>query len=369
MLRILLLVALALAITHFTVPLAYYFYLKRFFKGSFEPMHRGGDKPLISIVIPTYNEAGLIREKLDNIYEQSYPREKIEVVIMDSGSSDGTAEIAEEWARAHRDINLRIIREPLRRGKAYALNEALKHVSGEIIVITDADSKWVNRDALERVVAYMSDPGIGALSCVKIPEKRNSPVVESVYRDFYNIVRVAESRVYSTPVFHGELAAFKKSVLREIGGFPTDIGSDDSHTATLVAVRGLRAVVAEDIICSESIPRVNYFLWRIRRAQHLIQHFAKSLKLLRRAPERFRFVLGAEIYLHLFNPWILFSATVLLVVLSLRGYALAMITLILGLLLLVYKPYRTWVATQLFLVIAAIRNLWSREIVWEKIPK
>jgi len=66
-------------------------------------------------------------------------------------------------------------------------------------------------------------------------------VLRRGYRDFYNIVRLGESKKFSTPVFHGELAAFRKSLLQELGGFPTDIGADDSHVATLIASKGLQS--------------------------------------------------------------------------------------------------------------------------------
>ena len=115
-------------------------------------------------------------------------------------------------------------------------------------------------------------------------------------------MRVAESNIYSTPVFHGELVAFKKNLLEEVGGFPTDIGADDSHTATLVALKGHRAVVTRDLVCTEAVPRKGYHTWRVRRAQHLIQHFAKTAKQPPKAPKRFKLVLATETFLHLVNP-------------------------------------------------------------------
>jgi hypothetical protein len=64
---------------------------------------------------------------------------------------------------------------------------------------------------------------------------------EEGYRNYYNILRLAESKAYSTPIFLGELFALRKESLLKINGFPTDIGSDNSHTATEIASIGYRS--------------------------------------------------------------------------------------------------------------------------------
>lgn len=371
MLDPLILAGLTLAIIHFGIPLAYYGCMKRFYNkdSGIEPRDNSNQLPLMSVIVPTYNEAKFIEEKLDNIYQQDYPRNKLEIIVVDSGSTDGTPEKVLEWSKNHPDIVVKLIREPVRRGKAYALNEALKHLSGEIVVITDADSKWLHRDTLKRVATYLSIPHIGAVSCIKLPETTRPGSVEASYRDFYNILRVAESNYYSTPVFHGELAVYRKNLLLEIGGFPTDIGADDSHTATLIALKGYRAITAKDLVCVEAVPHKDYHLWRIRRAQHLIQHFWKTLRLKPETPKQFKKILYTEIYLHLLNPWILLLATILLISSAVMKSLLAAALLTAGVALLAYKPYRAWIATQVYLIAATIRNLWTKEIIWSKQSK
>jgi len=179
-------------------------------------------------------------------------------------------------------------------------------------------------------------------------------------------VRLAESKVHSTPVFHGELAAFRKKLLEELGSFPTSLGADDSHTATRIALMGYRSIAVDNAWCIEAVPREGYHKWRIRRAQHLVQHFTAVIRDIPRTPRRLRWILLAETHLHLFNPWILVAATILLVYQAVKGSTIALGLILLGLLLLAFKPYRTWIATQLYLVIAAIRNLWTKDIAWKK---
>jgi cellulose synthase/poly-beta-1,6-N-acetylglucosamine synthase-like glycosyltransferase len=365
---------LLLAAVHFAVPLAYCAYLKSAYRSLLDkPLARRAvqDFPFITIVVPTYNEAFVIEEKLEDIYAQDYPRSRLEVIVVDSASTDGTPEIAEKWAHRRPDLRVVVLRESERRGKAHALNEALKHSRGEVVVVTDADSKWVSRDTLKRLAEYFASDEIGAVSCVKRPSSPGFLGVEEGYRRFYNFVRLAESRLWSTPVFHGELAAFRKRLLEELGGFPTDVGADDSHTAAMIALMGYRAVVAEDLECTELVPRRGYHAWRIRRAQHLIQSFARILRKgsLRRAPGLFRRVLLVEAFLHLVNPWLLLAAVLLLVASAVVGSLLGALLLVLGAVLLAYKPFRTWIVAQLYLLVAAVRNAYSRELVWAKQEK
>ena len=117
----------------------------------------------------------------------------------------------------------------------------------------------------------------------------------------------------------------------------------------------------------EAVPNKGYFWWRVRRGQHLIQHLAKMLKKIRQAPKEFRGVLAIESFLHLANPFLLLASTVLLIASALIAYSfIALGILTLGVVLLVIKQYRTWIVQQSNLIVASLRNLWSKEIAWSK---
>jgi len=318
----------------------------------------------VTVAIPTYNEARHIEEKLEDVYRQDYPRYMLEIIVVDSASTDGTAEKARRWAAAHPDADVKVVEEPQRRGKAAVLNAALATARGEVFVITDADCRWPQKDAIKRAVSWLADPAVGAVTCLKKPTADRPAGVEASYRDRYNVLRLAESRRWAIPIFHGELAAYKTELLRKIGGFPLDIGADDSHAAARIALVGYRAVAAEDLWCAEAVPHNGYHKWRIRRAQHLLQHFLKTPAA--EAPPPMRPILLAEKYLHLANPWLLPAAVAALAaaatppalaLLAARAAALAI------------KPYRTWTAAQLYLIAAAVKNLRDKELVWEKLDK
>ncbi|GAB6948044.1 glycosyltransferase [Vulcanisaeta sp. JCM 16161] len=360
-------------VAHFLMPGIYYIMAVRWLRSSNEVGHKVGlgiDPPFVSVIVPTYNEAGVIIQKLNNIYSQDYPKDRLEVLIVDSGSTDGTVELVHEWIKGHEDVNVRVIEEGIRMGKAHALNTALKYARGDIIVVTDADSLWLP-DSLRNAIAWLMSNGVGAVSCSKIP--RTNRDIETEYRSYYGLLRLAESRRFSSAIFHGELAAFKRELLEKIGGFPKDVGADDSHTAGFVSMMGYRAIIPEDVKCIEYVPSRGYWMWRVRRAQHLIQHFSRFLKYMlidnRNSPREYRQIMLYEAYLHLINPWLFIIGLALLVVSALHGAVIPIALLLIGLALLSVRFFRTWVITQVILVVAAIRNLWNKELVWRKIEK
>ncbi len=357
---------LIFGLAHFTIPISYYVYLRLFWlRRPIDVRRDFSYTPKITIVIPTYNEAFLIRQKLDNIINQDYPRDKLEIIVVDSASTDGTPDIVRDWAYMHSNVNIKLIIESERRGKAHALNTGLRYATGDIIVITDADALWISKDTLRRAISYLADQAIGAVSCIKVPAGELCDI-ERCYRQYYNVIRVGESKIHSTPIFHGELAAFRRFLLEKIGGFPTDVGADDSHTATKIALLGYRSIIPEDVVVSELIPKYGYVHWRVRRAQHLVQHFLKTLRYVKYAPKKFREILLVEAYFHLVNPWLLLTALLLDVYLAALQSVIGLILLVLYLLAHLNKTFRTWTLSQYYLIIAALRNLLNPELVWEK---
>ena len=156
-----LLLILALTLIHFGVPLTYYLYLKTvWFKKPWNIKRDPGYKSKVTVIVPTYNEATFIESKLNDIARQTYPRGLLEVIIVDSGSSDGTLDAVKRWVKAHDDFRLVTVEESVRRGKAYALNNALRYANGDIIVVTDADSTWLSHKTLEDATSWFSDPSV-----------------------------------------------------------------------------------------------------------------------------------------------------------------------------------------------------------------
>jgi len=95
--------------------------------------------PTVTVVIPVRNEANFIRACLDSVVANDYPRDRLEVLVVDGASSDGTRSIVEEYARRYPFI--RLLDNP-RRIPAAALNVGLEHARGDVIVRMDAHTVY-----------------------------------------------------------------------------------------------------------------------------------------------------------------------------------------------------------------------------------
>ncbi|MFN3528234.1 MAG: glycosyltransferase, partial [Candidatus Altarchaeaceae archaeon] len=95
-------------------------------------------QPNVSIIIPCYNEEKVIKKKLENTLELNYPKEKIEILVVDDGSTDNTSKIVEDFIKENKLQNVRIIRQEIK-GKGEAMNSGIKNSKYEIIAICDAN--------------------------------------------------------------------------------------------------------------------------------------------------------------------------------------------------------------------------------------
>ena len=127
-------------------------------------------RPTVSIVIPTLNAEAYLDECLSSVMVQDYPRDRVELLIADGGSTDSTIEIA----RRHGISG--VIPNPLRTGesgKAFAIREA----TGEIILLLDSDNILVGSDWLTRIVAPFIDPEVWGSQSKSFAYRRSDPAL------------------------------------------------------------------------------------------------------------------------------------------------------------------------------------------------
>ena len=151
------------------------------------------------------NEEYTINHKLNNLLDQTYPKELMEVIIIDSNSEDNTINIVRNFKKSQSKLDIKIITENTRRGKSHSINKAFSSAkkTSEILFMTDADS-ILKKDALEKIVLYLENPEIGAVSGVEtilnLNESRETKL-EGTYIEYYKKMRLGESNLDSCVIF------------------------------------------------------------------------------------------------------------------------------------------------------------------------
>ncbi len=267
--------------------------------------------PQISIVLPTWNEEKVIEAKLADILSQDYPKECMEIIVIDAASSDNTIPIVENWI-TNNDLGgsklVKIIKEEERKGKSVSINTAFKVADedSEILMMSDVDCR-LSSDALSKIANWFRDQDIGAVTGRQVllnSATSKKTREEESYRDFFTRIRLAESNLHSTPIFHGECAAYRRKAI-ENHKLIENANADDSQMAVCSIRSGYRAIYDSEIIFFEMAPSDGKAsrIQKVRRAQGLVRHFWRNFDMLfDNSFGQFRKALALEFSLHILCP-------------------------------------------------------------------
>jgi poly-beta-1,6-N-acetyl-D-glucosamine synthase len=229
----------------------------------------------VSIIINTFNEAEVIDRKLINISDLDYPKNKLEVIVVDDASGDGTAEIAQKKIN---ELKLAgwVIRNSKRIGLNRSLNTAMAAASHNFVCVTDSDV-MLEKNALRNLVTVLTGvEGVGGVTGKIKPIYEGLGVAqinEQTYRGFYHNSMLGEASLHSAFPGNGPLIVFDKSVVSST--IPVDYGSTDGNIAINVIRSGKRFLYVPNGIVLEPVPEDlgQQRLQKIRRAKRLIQVF------------------------------------------------------------------------------------------------
>jgi len=193
--------------------------------------------PTVSVLIPAYNEAGYIGRSMAAVLESAYPEDRLELIVVDDGSTDATYE--EAAAFADHD-SVRVFTKD-NGGKASALNYAMYFATGEFVVPIDADSS-VAEDALRTIVAPMqANPSIGAVAGNIKVANRNTLLTHTQNLEYLvgiNSYRRMYDTLRAVPVIPGCLGAFRYDALAEIREYDPDTLTEDYDVTIQLLKRG-----------------------------------------------------------------------------------------------------------------------------------
>ncbi len=205
---------------------------------------RDDQLPRVSLVIAAHDEAEVIGERLAGCDELDYPRDRLEVIVADDGSTDETGEIA----AAHPGV--RVVRGPERRGKVAALNLGASVAQGDVILFSDANNQFVP-GTVRAVVAPFADPRVGAVAGRKvIDDGTGRPLdrVENGYWRYESMILRLEAAVGSVTGVTGECLAVRRDLYRDM---PVGIVNDDQFLAARTALDGWRVAYAPEAMSIE----------------------------------------------------------------------------------------------------------------------
>lgn len=240
------------------------------------PAIEGNELPQMTLVLPIWNESLVIKAKLDDLAGQEYPREKLELIIIDSASTDESVDLVEAWLATNPNSFPRhnLIRMEARLGKTTAIERAFKAADSKstVLAMTDAEA-MLNAGSLLRLGAWFFDEKIGAVGATphRYPtgEGRHQALEES-YRDYFTMQRLAESAVDSTPFLEGSLLGFRQSI-HGAGTFDVGSNADDAQLAVAARIHGFSAIQDPHLVFKEPMPPTakEHRRQKVRRAQGL----------------------------------------------------------------------------------------------------
>lgn len=191
--------------------------------------------PLVTVIVPAYNEENTISKTLNSLLNQNYPKEKLEIIVVDNNSTDNTFKVAKKYEKQ----GVIIIKEK-KPGKGAALNAGLKICKGDIIGGLDSDS-FVLTDAIRKMVAHFEKKEVICVTpSIKIWKAKNW--LEKVQHLEYlsgAYFRKMFSFLGGIPITAGPLTMYKTAFVKKTGGWDENtIGEDIELTLRVESQHG-----------------------------------------------------------------------------------------------------------------------------------
>ncbi len=200
----------------------------------------------LSVIIPAHNEEPYLAESIRSVIKARFNGKK-EIIVIDDGSRDRTAEIASGFP-------VRLIRTK-HRGKANSLNLGIKESKGELIAVVDGDSV-IGENSLNRAAYYLRAKNTAAV-CGVVKVKNNHKFLgmwlhmEQLYN---SLIRRIFSNINANITTPGPLSVYRKEDLERVGGFETKSYLEDVDVAVKLVRSGRRIIVADDVIAYTYMP-------------------------------------------------------------------------------------------------------------------
>ena len=266
----------------------------------------------LTILLPVWNEANVLTQKLDNLMETCQGFDP-HLVIIDSASTDASVSTVEAWTGRDAFASYTLLRMEQRKGKTAAVKQALEHINQSIatdlVLMTDADALF-ETDTVSKLMHWFSDSTIGCVGAS--PKRLGQRAEEAEHRALFSMVRTMESKFDSTPFLEGSCMMWRREAL-DVESLNVRSNADDAQIATNVRINGLRSIQDSDVYFIDYAPRQRkeHARQKVRRAQGLQRHLLRQRKhWFNRRHGKFAATLRQEAAMHLLSPLLLVGALV-----------------------------------------------------------
>jgi hyaluronan synthase len=227
----------------------------------------GAQWPKVTVVIPAFNEGPMVGRSIRSVAACAYPKDKLEVIVVDDGSRDDTFFYMQHLRREFPDL-VRLVRFIGNRGKRSALVAGFRAATGDIVLTIDSDSE-INPDTVhEMVVPFLADPKVGGVAGRVSVLNRDTPISRMLEVQFalaFDFGRAAQSVYRAVACCPGALSSFRKEAIlphleewenQRFLGRPVNHGEDQALT-NIVLRQGYDTVYQRTAIVHTLVP-TNY---------------------------------------------------------------------------------------------------------------
>lgn len=174
--------------------------------------------PALTVVIPAYNEGAMVLKSIESVVAAHYPRDKLEVLVVDDGSKDDTWTHIETAASRYPDL-INAFRFPANQGKRAALARGFSEARGEFVVTLDSDSV-IEPDALLAIVGPFRNPRVGAVAGKVMVYNRHAGLIPRMlhvrFLLTFDVLRAVESSYGTVYCCPGALTAYRLSAVKTV---------------------------------------------------------------------------------------------------------------------------------------------------------
>ncbi len=203
------------------------------------PIRYAPGAPTVTLLIAAHNEERVIAGKIQNSLALDYPRDRLQILVANDGSTDGTAEILARYS----DQGVEVWSTMPRRGKMAAINGAIQQARNEIVLFSDADNLY-EPNTVHEIVKPFSDPSVGGASGARVAVGAHSlGKAEQLYWRYEEFIKRQESRFGSCAGVAGDALAIRRTLYTPP---PASTINDDYFIFLSIVKQGYRVVFVPD---------------------------------------------------------------------------------------------------------------------------